>query len=104
MWLTYEQGKTFKKIKANGTFMNLVNQFGVSKSTMVFKIAIVRFLNKYPKMKKSLLSFHFSNSFQAKVAFHIETCHLTCNANQVAGFYLKRNNGLKWVLKNKDIC
>ena len=87
MWLTYEQGKTFKKIKANGTFMNLVNQFGVSKSTMVFKIAIVRFLNKYPKMKKSLLSFHFSNSFQAKVAFHIETCHLTCKCKS-SGWFL----------------
>ena len=30
-----------------------MNKFGISKSTMVFKISIVKFLIKYPKMKKS---------------------------------------------------
>ena len=37
----------------------MVNQFGVNKSIMVFKIFILRFLNNYPKMKKSLLSLNF---------------------------------------------
>ena len=37
----------------------MVNQFGISQSTMVFKIAIVKFLNKYPRIKNSSLSIHF---------------------------------------------
>ena len=48
----YEQGKVFKKFKANENFVNIVNQFGASKSAMVFKIGIVRFLNSYPKIKR----------------------------------------------------
>ena len=31
------------------------------------------------------------------VAFHIETSHLVCSANQMTGFYIKCNNGLKRV-------
>ena len=36
---------------------------------------------------------HFSPS----VAFHIETSHLICTANQMTGLYMKCNTGLKWV-------
>ena len=35
--------------------------------------------------------FHFS------IAFHIETSHLICKANQMTGFYMKYKTGLKWV-------
>ena len=37
------------------------------------------------------------NLFQSSVAFHVETSHLICTANQINGFYIKCNNGLKWV-------
>ena len=37
----------------------MVNKLGIIKSTMVFKISIVKFINKYPRMKKSSLSLHF---------------------------------------------
>ena len=37
------------------------------------------------------------NSFQPSDAFYIETSHLICSANQVTGFYMKCNTGLKWV-------
>ena len=40
----------------------MVNQFEINKSTIIFKISIVRFLNNHPNMKKTLLSFHFSNN------------------------------------------
>ena len=30
-------------------------------------------------------------------AFHVQTSHLICNANQITGFYMKCNNGLKRV-------
>ena len=35
-----------------------------------------------------------SNPFQPIVAFHIETSHLICIANQMTGFYMKYNTGL----------
>ena len=59
LWLAYQQGKIFEKFKNNNKFINMVNYFEISKSTMVFKISIVRFLNNYPKVKKSSLSLHF---------------------------------------------
>ena len=39
---------------------------------------------------------HF-NPFQPSIAFHIESCHLVCTANQMTDFYLKCINRLKWV-------
>ena len=40
---------------------------------------------------------YFFNPFHPSVAFHIETSHLICTANQMTGFYIKRNTGLKWI-------
>ena len=37
----------------------MVNKFGISKSTIVFKISIAKFINKYPRTKKSSLSLDF---------------------------------------------
>ena len=37
------------------------------------------------------------NPFQPSVAFHLETSRLTCTTNQMTGFYMKYNTGLKWV-------
>ena len=39
----------------------------------------------------------FVNPFQPSVRFHIETSHLICTANQMTGFYIVCNTGLKWV-------
>ena len=47
-----------KYLKDSNNFIN-IKKFEISKSTMVFKISIVKFTNKYPRMKKSSLSFHF---------------------------------------------
>ena len=38
----------------------------------------------------------YLDSFQPSVTFHIEASHLICIANQMAGFYVKFNTGLKW--------
>ena len=43
----------------------MLNQFGISKFTMVFKTSVVTFLSTYPKMKKSSLSLHLlKNNFK----------------------------------------
>ena len=43
----YEQGKNFKE---DTNFNNLAKQFGINRSTVIFKINIVKLVDKYPKM------------------------------------------------------
>ena len=59
LWLVYQKGQILEKIKANENFMDMVNKLGISKSIILFKISIVKFVNKYPRLKKSLHSLHF---------------------------------------------
>ena len=50
----------------------MVKELGISKSTILFKILIVKFVNAYPRMKKFSFSLHF-----LKINFKIikEICH-----------------------------
>ena len=43
------------------------------------------------------------NLFQPSVVLHIDTNHFVCNANQVTGFYIQCNIGLKCVKKRKFV-
>ena len=72
LWLAYQQGRIFKIFKLNDNFINVVNIFRISKSTLVFKISIEKFLNRYPRIKKLSLSLHFlNNNFKIiKEIFH----------------------------------
>ena len=47
LWLAYQQGQIFERFKLNDNFINMVNRFGNSKSTMIFEISIVKFINKF---------------------------------------------------------
>ena len=40
----------FKEFKEKEKFVNLIKDFDVSKSTMMFKRVIVKLVNKYPKL------------------------------------------------------
>ena len=63
--LTYQQGKVFQKFKSNNKFISAVTEFGISKTTINFKIDIVKFIENYPKMKKSCISlFYLKNNFR----------------------------------------
>ena len=44
---------------------------------------------------------HAIYTISASVAFHTETSHLICSANQITGFYMECNVGLK--LGNQDL-
>ena len=60
VWLAYYQGKIFQKFKEKERFVsNMVLKFKVSKSTIIFKIALSRLIDDYPKMKDLSLSFHY---------------------------------------------
>ena len=60
VWLAYYQGKVFQKFKSQERFVNyMVTKFKVSKSTIVFKSALCRLIDEYPKIKNSSLSLHY---------------------------------------------
>ena len=61
----YQQGKVFQKFKSNNKFVSTVPEFGISKTTINFKIVIVKFIENYPKMKQSCISlFYLKNNFR----------------------------------------
>ena len=63
--LAYQQGKVFQKFKSNNKFVSAVTEFGISKTTISFKIDIIKFIENYPKMKKSCISpFYLKNNFR----------------------------------------
>ena len=60
VWLAYYQGKIFQKFRSKKRFVNdMVSKFKVSKSTIVFKIALSKLIDEYPKIKNSSLSLHY---------------------------------------------
>ena len=58
VWLVYYQGKLFQGFRSKERF-GMVSKFKVSKSTIVFKIALSKLIDKYPNIKNSLLSLHY---------------------------------------------
>ena len=46
--IVYRQGKVFKRFKDKEKFIKLVNEFKVHKSTIIFKMNIVKLIDKHP--------------------------------------------------------
>ena len=57
--LTYQQGEIFRRFKTNNKFTSAVSEFKISKTTINFKIDIVKFTDKYPKMWTSCISLFY---------------------------------------------
>ena len=77
LWLVYQQSQIYEKFKANENFIGMIKELGISKFTTFFKISIAKFVNKYPRMKKSLISLHFlKNNFK----IINEICHENASA------------------------
>ena len=65
LMIAYQQGKIFKRFKTDNKFINAVTKFEITKATINFKIAIVKFIDEYPKMKKSCISLYYlKNNFR----------------------------------------
>ena len=63
--ITYKQGKIFGKFKTDNKFISAVSAFKISKVKINFKIGIVEFIDKYPKMEKSYSSLYYlKNNFR----------------------------------------
>ena len=60
VWLAYHQDKIFRKFRLKERFVNdMVPKFKVNKTTIVFKIALSRLIDRYPKIKDSSLSLQY---------------------------------------------
>ena len=55
----------------------MIKELGISKSTILFKITIVKFVNKYSRMKKSSLPLHFLKNILKIIT---ENCHENARA------------------------
>ena len=59
VWLAYHHDKIFQSFRLKERFVDdVVSKFKVSKMTIVFKIALGRLIDEYPKIKDSSLSLH----------------------------------------------
>ena len=58
-WLACHQGIIFEKFKQEGKLSNMISEFGVSRSTVSFKIAFVKLINAYPKKEKHIVTSSF---------------------------------------------
>ena len=52
LMFAYQQGRVFQNFKRDKGFSNAVIEFGISKTTINFKIDIVKFINQHPGMRK----------------------------------------------------
>ena len=62
-FFAYQQGKVFRKFKENNKFKSLVEQFKITKGTVVFKINIVKLVDKYPKIVIRSMTLNFWKSY-----------------------------------------
>ena len=67
IWLAYHQGQIFQMFKEKEQFVSMVSKFGVSKSTRVLNIALVKLHNNYSKIKKTSLSLHYFTKYFNKI-------------------------------------
>ena len=64
VWLAYYQNKIFQKFRSKERFVNdMVLKFKVSRSTIMFKIALSRLIDDYPQIKDSWLSLHYFKKY-----------------------------------------
>ena len=65
LMLAYHQGIILKEYKENKEFKSAITDFKISKTTINFKIGIIKFIDDYLKMRKSSISLQFlKNNFR----------------------------------------
>ena len=61
--IAYHQEKVFQKFKEKDKFIKLVKEVKAHKTTMIFKINIVKLIDKYPKLMKSPVPLYFLKNY-----------------------------------------
>ena len=61
----YQQDKVFWKFRENRKIKSLVEQFKITKCVIIFKMNIVKLVDKYPKVMTSSVALNFFKFFYA---------------------------------------
>ena len=61
--IAYHRGKVLKRFKDKEKFIKLVNEFKVHKSTVIFKINIVKLIDKHPILMESSVTLGFLKNY-----------------------------------------
>ena len=59
IFFAYQQDEVFRKFKENRKFKSLVEQFKITKGTIIFKMNIVKLVDRYPKTMTSSVTLNF---------------------------------------------
>ena len=60
---TLRQGKFLKKFQNSKWSGKIIKELGLSRSTVYFKLNLLKLLDRYPKLKKSSLILNFQKNF-----------------------------------------
>ena len=61
--VAFYQGKIFKRFKERENFIQMVGKLKIQKSTIVFKINLLKLIEKHPKLLKSSLTLAFLKNY-----------------------------------------
>ena len=65
--VVYHQGQVFKRFKEKDKFTELVNELGIHKTTIIFKINVFKLCKKYPKLLKSSIGLGFFKNYHKDI-------------------------------------
>ena len=65
--ITYHQGQVFKKFQEKEKFAELVDEFGIHKNTIIFKINVFKLCKKHLKLLKSSIRLSFFKNYHKDI-------------------------------------
>ena len=65
--VSFYQGQIFKRFKEKEKFAKLVNELGIQKTSIIFKINVFKLCKKYPKLLKSSIGLGFFKNYQKDI-------------------------------------
>ena len=65
--VAFYQGQIFKRFEEKEKFQNMVGELKIYKSMIVFKINIFKLIEKYPKLKRSLVTLTFLKNYLKEI-------------------------------------
>ena len=65
--VAYHQGQVFKRFKEEKKFAKLVEELGIHKNTIIFKINVFKLCKKYPKLLKSSIGLGFFKNYHKDI-------------------------------------
>ena len=65
--VAFHQGQIFKRFKEKKKFAKLVSELGIHKTTIIFKINVIKLCKKYPKLLQSSIGLWFSKNYHKDI-------------------------------------